>query len=378
MVADQADVGPLGDDLTAAVRRRPVADDVAEAPDRVRRPRVDLLEHREQSLLVSVDVGDDCNARHRAVGNGSGFVRRVARRRVPALADERPVGLDVGGLDVHRFFSARAVERAADYQRFLDVLWLLHLVATIVALVVLSSSRAAPRAHARARTHRRRRDRGDADARHALVRLAPVRLRRAVVGRAARPRAARLRLVDLRAVGAALVRGAVRARVRRRSCSSLAGWLGDRWWLVGGPVFVAFAALFVFLSGWLLQFGTHGVHSARLRSDIRVLERREGVPGTPVHVQDVSDVTTQANAYSSGFGPSANVVLWNTLLDGRFSPGEVRVVVGARARPRRAPAHAQGDRLVGAHRAADRVARHRHRADAAAASRTRACCRSRC
>src|SRR3954447_17277301 len=49
-----------------------------------------------------------------------------------------PSGLDVGSLDVHRFFSARAVERAADYQRFLDVLWLLNLAATIVALVVLS------------------------------------------------------------------------------------------------------------------------------------------------------------------------------------------------------------------------------------------------
>ena len=60
---------------------------------------------------------------------------------------------------------------------------------------------------------------------------------------------------------------------------------------------------------------------------MQVLERREDVRGTPVHVEDVSDVTNQANAYSSGFGPSANVVLWNTLLDGRFSPGEVKVVV---------------------------------------------------
>jgi STE24 endopeptidase len=107
----------------------------------------------------------------------------------------------------------------------------------------------------------------------------------------------------------------------------LAGRLGDRWWLVGGPVFVAFAALFVFLGGWLFQLGTHRVHGAQLRSDVRVLERREGVPGTPVHVQDVDNVTKQANAFSSGFGPSANVILWNTLLDGRFSAGEIRVVV---------------------------------------------------
>jgi STE24 endopeptidase len=46
-----------------------------------------------------------------------------------------------------------------------------------------------------------------------------------------------------------------------------------------------------------------------------------------VHAQKVSSITNEANAYSSGFGPSANVVLWNTMLDGRFSPGAVRVVV---------------------------------------------------
>jgi STE24 endopeptidase len=107
----------------------------------------------------------------------------------------------------------------------------------------------------------------------------------------------------------------------------LAGWLGDRWWLVGAPVFVVIVAAFAFLFGYVAQVGTHGVASARLRADVRALERREHVTGTPVHVQTVSDVTDQANAYSSGFGPSANVVLWDTLLDGRFTPGEVRVVV---------------------------------------------------
>jgi STE24 endopeptidase len=41
----------------------------------------------------------------------------------------------------------------------------------------------------------------------------------------------------------------------------------------------------------------------------------------------VSDWTDQANAYSVGFGPSRNVVLWDTLLDHRFTRGEVNVVV---------------------------------------------------
>ena len=46
-----------------------------------------------------------------------------------------------------------------------------------------------------------------------------------------------------------------------------------------------------------------------------------------MRVQEVSDWTSQANAFATGFGPSTRVVLWDTLLDGRFSRGEVDVVV---------------------------------------------------
>jgi len=47
----------------------------------------------------------------------------------------------------------------------------------------------------------------------------------------------------------------------------------------------------------------------------------------PVRVLPVHRLTRQANAVSAGFGPSTHVVLWDTLLDGRFSPREVDVVV---------------------------------------------------
>jgi Zn-dependent protease with chaperone function len=238
-----------------------------------------------------------------------------------------PTNLDLGALDVHRFFSAHELKRAADYQRFLDVLWLLETVATVVALAVL--------AHRAPRIVRTlglgRVGAGVIIAMLILVTLWFVSL---PFGFAAQWWQARHGLAPhdyvswIFAPWAVLAFEALYALVFVLIVLGLAGWLGDRWWLVGGPVFVALAALFVFLSGWLFQFGTHGVRSARLQADIRVLEKREGVPGTPVHVQDVSNVTKQANAYSSGFGPSANVILWNTLLDGRFSPGEVRVVVG--------------------------------------------------
>ena len=46
-----------------------------------------------------------------------------------------------------------------------------------------------------------------------------------------------------------------------------------------------------------------------------------------VAVEDVTDFTSAPNAYAVGFGPSKRIVFWNTLLDGRFSDGEVKVVL---------------------------------------------------
>ena len=40
----------------------------------------------------------------------------------------------------------------------------------------------------------------------------------------------------------------------------------------------------------------------------------------------VSGQTTVANAFSIGIGPTKRVILWNTLLDGRFTPREVGFV----------------------------------------------------
>ena len=46
-----------------------------------------------------------------------------------------------------------------------------------------------------------------------------------------------------------------------------------------------------------------------------------------MRVEEVSGDTSQANAYAFGLGPSRKVVLWDTLLDGRFSDGAERVVL---------------------------------------------------
>ncbi len=100
-----------------------------------------------------------------------------------------------------------------------------------------------------------------------------------------------------------------------------------RWWLVAWPVIVAIGVFFALVSGWLASASSHPLRNATLQADVTRIERVEHVGGTPVRVEDVSQWTSQANAFTVGFGPSTRVVLWDTLLDGRFSRGEEDVVI---------------------------------------------------
>lgn len=107
---------------------------------------------------------------------------------------------------------------------------------------------------------------------------------------------------------------------------SLARRLGDWWWLPGAAVFVVIGALFTFATPYLVT-GTTALESPSLRAAAADYERDQGISGVPVSVEDVSGDTSQANAYAVGLGPSRKIVLWNTLLDGRFTDGAVRVVL---------------------------------------------------
>jgi STE24 endopeptidase len=98
------------------------------------------------------------------------------------------------------------------------------------------------------------------------------------------------------------------------------------WWIPGAAVFVGIMALLVFVSGWLGAAGAHPLRSPVLRADVVRIEASEGVK-VPVRVIKVSDWTDQANAFTAGFGPSTHVVLWDTLLDDRFSRAELDVVI---------------------------------------------------
>jgi STE24 endopeptidase len=233
--------------------------------------------------------------------------------------------LHLSGLDEHRYFSGRELSRASSYGTGEDVLWLLGTLATLAALVVLV--RRAP---------------GIARG----IGLGPIGSA-VVVGM--------VLLVTLWFVGlpfglaelwwqhhwglgpfdpgawllaedVSLPVSAVFALLTIVIAVGLAVWLGARWWIAGAPAFVAIAVLFGFVSGWVGAAGTHAVRSASLRTRIGRIERIEQVTA-PVRVLPIHKVTHQVNAFSAGFGPSRHVVLWDTLLDGRFSAREVDVVV---------------------------------------------------
>ena len=107
----------------------------------------------------------------------------------------------------------------------------------------------------------------------------------------------------------------------------LAGRLGRRWWLVGGPSFVGIAALFLFVSPYLVP-GLKRPRDATLAARAHAIAAREGVGDVPLRVEKVSDETRAINAYAFGLGPSRRVVLWDTLVDGRYPRKEVLFVVG--------------------------------------------------
>lgn len=107
----------------------------------------------------------------------------------------------------------------------------------------------------------------------------------------------------------------------------LAGPLRNWWWVAAAPAFVGLAVLFAFLLPFLLTSETTVAPDPELAADARRIAAQQGVEGVPVRVEEVSGYTKLPNAYAAGLGPSRKVVLWDTLLDGRFADEEVLVVV---------------------------------------------------
>jgi Zn-dependent protease with chaperone function len=108
---------------------------------------------------------------------------------------------------------------------------------------------------------------------------------------------------------------------------AIAGLWPQGWWLPGALVFVGIATLFLFVVPYLQTIGTKPLDEPDLVAAARGDERAQGLGRIPIRVDEVSDDTDQANAFATGIGPSRRVVLWDTLLDGRFTKGEVKVVL---------------------------------------------------
>jgi STE24 endopeptidase len=241
----------------------------------------------------------------------------LARTSVPSLHQS--------GLDTRTYFSAHELTRARNFNRGEQGLYVVNLVAQVVALVV-------------------------------LVRLLPRSVRSMGLGRISSGIVAGMvLLVTLWFVGlpfslvdlwwqhhwglgpfdvfAWLVSQwstlGPEAIFAMATIALLVGTAGRfrRWWLVAAPIVVVFALFFAFVSGWLAAAASHPLDDPALKADVTRLERIEHVQGTPVRVEDVSSWTDQANAFTVGFGPSTHVVLWDTVLDDRFSRAEQDVVI---------------------------------------------------
>jgi STE24 endopeptidase len=104
---------------------------------------------------------------------------------------------------------------------------------------------------------------------------------------------------------------------------------GQRWWLPGAAVVVAFGAITTFAGPVVLDpvFNDfERLPRGELRSDVLELARKAGVDVGEVYEMDASRRTTAANAYVTGFGRTKRVVLYDNLIRD-FEPGETRLVV---------------------------------------------------
>ena len=107
------------------------------------------------------------------------------------------------------------------------------------------------------------------------------------------------------------------------------------WWLAMVPVWtgvslvfaVAFLSMTPLYTHPLGDCGGDRVCDRELARQADQLAGEIGAEGTPVDVEPMSEFTSQANAYAYKLGPIKRVVLWDTLLDGRFSDDSVRVVI---------------------------------------------------
>ncbi|HWT91397.1 MAG TPA: M48 family metalloprotease [Solirubrobacteraceae bacterium] len=104
---------------------------------------------------------------------------------------------------------------------------------------------------------------------------------------------------------------------------------GQRWWIPGGAIVIAFAVLLTYAQPVVLDplFNTfQPLPAGQTRDDVLELAQKAGLDVGEVQVIDASKRTTAANAYVTGIGHTKRVVLYDTLVED-FSREETRLVV---------------------------------------------------
>jgi STE24 endopeptidase len=235
-----------------------------------------------------------------------------------------PDGLDLGGLDVHRYFASDTLHRTASFARFEQITFLLSSLTLVLVLAGYARWGAALTRESAAGPI------GTGmllamlglgilwlaelpftiadvwwDRRHGLLLVGYIE---AIFG-------------NWFALGGEFLSICLAILI----VMGLARLVGPYWWIPGAAVFVGIGLLLTFVTPYLLD--THRLRDPSLRAAAARIERAEGVAPTPIEVEDMHEVTTAPNAEATGLGPSRRIVLWDTLIDGRFSDAEVRVVI---------------------------------------------------
>lgn len=235
-----------------------------------------------------------------------------------------PDGLRLPHLDEDRLFGAGLVRRARDYEGLLDLLWVGATLTELVVLAVLAR-------------RGRRLVRGLGLGRVNAGIVAGVVVLTVVWGAGLPWTLAaqwwqRRHGISLEGYGStvlgswgALLGSTVAAFVALAVILGFAKALGGRWWLAAAPTIAAVALVVQLVVPYLATLGTQPLRNRTLAAQVRALELREHAGDPRIRVQTVSDTTRAANAFSIGYGPSATVVFWDTLLRG-FTPREVRFV----------------------------------------------------
>ena len=134
-----------------------------------------------------------------------------------------------------------------------------------------------------------------------LALAAAVRARRGVVAAPPRPDASRVRRVARSATGSSSALRSSSSASRSLIVMALAGSLRERWWIGAAPAFVALAALFAFVSPYLVRPSASGRPASSCRRP--AYAREQGVDADPRRGGGRVGDTTTPNAYAAGLRP---------------------------------------------------------------------------